>query len=316
MLHMPTEVPPRTSHPPNYFELRKSLEFQYEFRTNSQGLRYREIPLKKPMNSYRVFVSGDSFTEGYGIAEGERFTDHLERLYSRSGKNVLFINGGFSGTGPLQYGRNFLDVGMRYDPDALLICIYVNDLSNTPEQVSEIVFAPATQFRSGIKELVHSMWPRIYTLLWQFKTERFENRKTDTSDFICDVSQEATKRGISKERIAQWKSSLPDTLIEAVDRGEFNGAIFSFSLGLIDPHYYVDSIDIPNERAKKKWWNMITILSDIVTQAESKGIMVAIILIPSRFQYEPGSHGTTIPWIIGGGGGAKTLAVRRYRNSN
>ena len=120
----PTEVPERITHPANYEEFRQNLEFQYVFKTNSRGLRYREIPKEKPLGTYRVFVSGDSFTEGLGVEDGQRFTDLLERQFHSSDTNALFINGGLTGTGPLQYGKLFLDVGLSYKPDALLICVF------------------------------------------------------------------------------------------------------------------------------------------------------------------------------------------------
>jgi hypothetical protein len=48
LLGFPSEVPSRVSHPANYETVRQNIEFQYVFKTNSQGLRYREIPLEKP----------------------------------------------------------------------------------------------------------------------------------------------------------------------------------------------------------------------------------------------------------------------------
>ena len=54
-------------------------EFEYQFRTNSLGFRDKERPLKKPKNNYRIFVTGDSFTEGNGVDEESRFTNLLEK---------------------------------------------------------------------------------------------------------------------------------------------------------------------------------------------------------------------------------------------
>lgn len=291
-------IPPRISHPPNMEEVRKNIEFRYVFRTNSRGLRYREVPLEVTQGSYRVFVSGDSFAEGECVDEGKRFTDLLECFYSRSERTVLFINGGLAGTGPLEYGRLFLRVGMEYKPDALLICIYANDLANTPEEITRNELDTAIPSRSGIKKLVYFLWPRVYTLLKRFKLQREYRKKTRTSDFVSLVSREAKKLRISKERIEIWKASLPQELVEAVNRGEFNGSFLS--PGLLYPEYWSDSIDISSDRAEKKLRNMTTILSEIVLRAKQLRVNTAIVFIPSYFQYDPQSHNAKNPWITSG----------------
>src|SRR3990167_73436 len=134
-LSFPSEVPQKISHPINYEEVRQNKEFQYIFKTNSRGLRYHDIPAEKPANTFRVFVSGDSFTEGEGVDDGKRFTDLLEGKFQSSDKSVLFINGGLTGAGPLMYGKLFLEVGLEYKPDALFICLFVNDVADTPEKL-------------------------------------------------------------------------------------------------------------------------------------------------------------------------------------
>ena len=78
IMNFPVEVPQKISHPINYEEKRENLEFNYIFKTNNEGLRYHNLPLEKPLNIYRIYVAGDSYTEGEGIEYGKRFTDLLE----------------------------------------------------------------------------------------------------------------------------------------------------------------------------------------------------------------------------------------------
>src|SRR5438093_8178432 len=60
--------PVQVAHPPNFQQPRHSSEFTTDFRTNSQGLRYHELPLAKTSaDEIRVFVAGDSMTEGWGV---------------------------------------------------------------------------------------------------------------------------------------------------------------------------------------------------------------------------------------------------------
>ncbi len=296
-LGFPSEIPPRVSHPTNYEEVKQNIEFRYIFKTNSRGLRYHEIPTEKPPNTYRVFVSGDSFTEGVGVDDGKRFTDLLEGKFQSSDTSVLFINGGLSGTGPLTYGKLFPEVGLGYNSDALLICLYVNDVANTPEKLSPNAFS-ALPSRSGLKKIAHSLWPRVYTQLKLVKWQLEYQGKTKTTDYILAVSGEARSRGIPESQIKRWKESLPQELVSAVNQGRFNGQILSH--GLLYPEYWSDSIDLSNPRAKKKWKNMTNILAEILERAKQSGVETAVILIPSIFQYDPKSHSETNPEIITG----------------
>ena len=91
----PSEPEPQYAHPPNLRETRRNLEFEYDFETNSQGLRYREIPLEKPEGTYRVLLAGDSFTEGTGVEMEETFSTALERqAEEEEERRIDFINAG------------------------------------------------------------------------------------------------------------------------------------------------------------------------------------------------------------------------------
>src|SRR5438477_11713933 len=159
-------VPPdlaRYANTPGFREFRKKLEFQYYFATNSQGLRYREIPLAKPGGTHRVIVLGDSYTEGFGVSDTNTWVYRLERRFASESPEVLFVNGGLTATGPLEYGRLLLHVGMRYQPDAVLIAIYGNDVSDTP--ISATPSDLCSVSRQGANSLAHTLWPRVYPLL-------------------------------------------------------------------------------------------------------------------------------------------------------
>jgi lysophospholipase L1-like esterase len=244
-----------------------------------------------------VFVSGDSFTEGPGVQDGERFTDLLEGMFHSSDTSVSFINGGLSGTGPLKYGKLFLEVGVKYNPDALLICVFVNDIANTPENLSTKPFIAQTA-RPGLKEVAHALWPRLYSQLEFFYSQHEYRNQTKTSDFITTISKKARKRNIPQSQIKQWKESLPQELVNATNKGQFSGAILS--KGLLYPEYWSDSIDISSKRAQNKWKSMTMILSEILNFAKKSEIETAVILIPSPFQYDPKLHSQTNPWIITG----------------
>ena len=168
LLGYPSEVPIPYPHPSNFKELRKNVEFEYEFVTNDKGLRYPDISEQKKPRETRIFVVGDSFTEGVGVDYSDTFSAQLERHFNgRLGSEKLFINAGLGGTGPLHYWRIFLNVGLKYDLDSVLICLYANDLANMSVHLSrEDLYAEHWPGRrSGFKWLAHGVFPRLYTMV-------------------------------------------------------------------------------------------------------------------------------------------------------
>ena len=298
ILKFPTEVKIQVAHPPNFSETRNNIEFSYNFSTNSRGLRYEEVSFEKLPGSHRIFVIGDSFAEGYGVSEDERFTNYLEKYFSNDDEKIQFINGGITGTGPLRYGRVFLNIGLEYNPDALLICIYANDVSNTSDSCSVDMLYPPKPERYGMRRWLHSIFPRMYTILLEIKRRYTSKRKMKTNDFIQTIVREAQRRGIPQKRIDSWRSAIPEDLIDAVNRQEFNGAILSY--GLLFPNHWIDALEINNPLGEAKWIAMTDILAEIIARCREYDIEVGIVYIPCRFQYDPRSYKDWNPWIQGG----------------
>lgn len=302
VLGYPSMTPRRIAHPPNFVEVRSNIEFEYHFETNAYGLRYREIPPKKPEDTFRVFVVGDSFTEGVGVEADAAFPSVLERIFWQDGIAVNFINGGLGGTGPLQYARVFSGVGLKYEPDGLLICIYQNDLSNMRESIDSTdlwLFEPALH-GSFLKMLFYAISPRIYTMLKKvrYDFERSRDNGRDQPGFVAGVSEWARDLGIPDDRIAEWESTVPRDLVTAVNEGKFNGAILSY--GLTRPYYFTDALDIATPRAERKWQSMLVSLEEMTAVAAQNGVEVGLVYIPSQFQYDADSYRPTSPWLISG----------------
>jgi lysophospholipase L1-like esterase len=290
----------QVTHPPNLKQHRVNIEFEYDFVTNDKGLRYEEIPEQKLDGETRVFVVGDSFTEGIGVEANERFTSFLELYFtSMAGEPVRFINGGLSGRNPLAYWRLFLRVGRAYDLDGLLVCINENDVSETLEEITpdDLYRKYRAEQRSGVKAFLHRVYPRIYMLINMARAP-FQLKNSAPHDFLETVTGLASARGIAPERIQEWKESLPAELVNAVNRGEFNRALLAYPL--LHPYLKTDSIDIDTPRAEQKYQAMLAPLEEMLLLARQEGIRVGIVYIPSRLQYEPHSHDLTNPLVRAG----------------
>ncbi|MBI4432113.1 MAG: hypothetical protein HY592_01325 [Candidatus Omnitrophica bacterium] len=264
-------------------------EYSYEFTTNSQGLRYPEIPFKKSPQERRLLLLGDSFAQGVGVSEGQSMASLLETRLSRSGPTRV-INGGLAGTGPLDYARVLKYIGLKYDPDAVLIMLYANDVSDTPDEVaSGRSLLSFGRYGMGIKPLVHRFFPRLYTLLQRVRLKAgaqtgglSENIPKKWIDSTVDL---AKSRGISEARINQWREALNPDWVETANRGRMDGWVLA--LGLLDPDYWANSLDIASERSQKKWDIMKGVLNDMVQECRSRQIWVGVILAPAPFQYDP-----------------------------
>jgi len=94
---------------------------------NAKGLRDREVPYDKPSGRQRILMVGDSLTWGYGVGDGETFSDVLER--SLPGTEV--INLSVAGYGNGQELLLLRHEGLRYEPDQVVLVFCVaNDVED------------------------------------------------------------------------------------------------------------------------------------------------------------------------------------------
>lgn len=102
-------------------------EFNVEVRYNSRGWRDVEHELEKPEGVYRIVVLGDSFMEAHSVELDEM----LARQIDRAVDEVEVINLGVGGFGTLQQLRAFETEGQRYQPDLVLLGLFLgNDIRN------------------------------------------------------------------------------------------------------------------------------------------------------------------------------------------
>lgn len=115
------------------YDLKPHLDITFvaaKTRTNSCGMRQEEVQLKKPKNTYRIAIIGDSFTFGWGVEENETFSHHLEKNLSQVyGGKLKFevLNFGVPGYSTFQEVAAFKEKGIDFDPDAVIVFFVQND---------------------------------------------------------------------------------------------------------------------------------------------------------------------------------------------
>jgi hypothetical protein len=94
--------------------------FDVVYASNSLGMRYKKAEVAS--RSQRVVFLGDSFVEGYGIADGARFTDRLENM-----TGFDHLNFGTAQFGPVQSYVLYKTLASEFDHNAVIFAIYPNN---------------------------------------------------------------------------------------------------------------------------------------------------------------------------------------------
>jgi len=109
-------------------------DYEYEFRTNSEGFRDVEHAREKAPGVLRILALGDSYTEGEGARFEDTYLYRLEQMLNArpgSARRVEIIKAGQARywTDP---ERLLLEViGVHYRPDLILVGFTPNDVTDT-----------------------------------------------------------------------------------------------------------------------------------------------------------------------------------------
>lgn len=120
----------------------ESACFRQVYHKNAFGARDRERNLRSARP--RTVVLGDSFVEGYGVSQAERFTDRLEAAV---GKEML--NFGTSGHfGPTQAYLQYRHLARWFDHQNVVLCVLPwNDFAEDDYELCRSLPAFATRYR-------------------------------------------------------------------------------------------------------------------------------------------------------------------------
>jgi len=121
---------------------------------NSDGFRDDEYPVERSQR-YRIIALGDSLTFGWGVPKEEIFETLLEKeLDSRRPTEI--INFGTGNYNTEQEVNLFLEKGLKYHPDEVVIFYFINDAEPTPG-TSPYAFL-------GHSQMVTFIWSRAKTI--------------------------------------------------------------------------------------------------------------------------------------------------------
>jgi lysophospholipase L1-like esterase len=109
----------------------KQPEFDYQIRTNSEGLRDVDHPINKPQNEFRIVVLGDSWVEGQGAPFEKAWPKVLEEQLNKiSRQHVHIIIGGVAGSDPVFGLELFRRRLLKYKPDMVIQAVNDSDVTD------------------------------------------------------------------------------------------------------------------------------------------------------------------------------------------
>src|SRR5262245_19889816 len=122
----------------NFQAMRTTPEFQIHYSINSLGFRGAE---PRGFPEHPILFLGDSFTEGYGVSDGEEFPELVQRaLTKRYGKQAPpVVNAGIGNTGNGHWVKLLRREGQRFAPRMVVLQMTGNDfLDNVLEQMYRV----------------------------------------------------------------------------------------------------------------------------------------------------------------------------------
>ncbi len=114
----------------------------FTVRVNDHGLIDRDYPAVNPPGGLRLLVLGDSFTEAVQVpAERRSFQMVEDRAAALADGPYEIIEMGVARYSPAQYYRAYLAEGRRYDPDVVIVLLYLgNDIEEMrPDTGQDVV---------------------------------------------------------------------------------------------------------------------------------------------------------------------------------
>lgn len=159
---------------------------------NSHGFRDREYEVDKESGTYRIVVLGDSITFGIAIPFESLYSEQLEGLFQKSGRNVEVINTGLLGYDTLAEVSTLEQVGIQFDPDLVIVGYCINDLNISSDlaRVMEIEKYRYWIYKSRLIQFISAKTQIIKERVNMSKMNTESEFKKQNKDFITPIGDE------------------------------------------------------------------------------------------------------------------------------
>lgn len=226
---------------PNTSAIYKTVEFDFNSKISSIGLRNKEISIQKQEGTYRILCFGDSYTYGWGVNIDHSWPMQLEEYLRHQGLlNIEVINCGQPGQYTSTYKKYMAEIVPLLKPDLVLVGILqIDDLAQLFENHfilendkinlnSNLLINDISNFKYLFKEFSKASFGNYITILKRAKNE-------DKID-VSRTWQESSNNQIEKfEKLQKLRFlTLPDTVKVLFKTGNINPGLL---------HYYINFPD-------------------------------------------------------------------------
>jgi len=254
-------------------------EFSFRVVTNSLGFREPRLPAPKPPGTVRVVVVGDSFTQGFGVAESESYPRLLEKLLHSDdpARHYEVVNLGVPGTNPRDYEGNLREVGLDYDPDIVLVAVGANDVHDVriqPRSGTQFGWERLPQARRDARHaspswtrLPHILWPALYP----FAREALISLAGKTNPYSSGPqSPPASTPSANPRPIVRWQDVVL-ALADAYDRraqvAQRLAAIDATRVERMRP-LLIGELPLDSQQGEEAYWSVIALIEpDLMSDA-------------------------------------------------
>jgi len=158
---------------------------------NSHGHRSRETSIEKPSEVTRIMMLGDSLTFGWGVPSEDTVSTQLELLLNDKKNKPPYevINTGIGNTNTEMQIASFLDRGILFSPDIVVLNYFINDAEPIPRPTKNVLmkYSAAYVFFSlrlsslSRKFFGGKQWYEYYNDLYDEKSKSWQRTKSSIS---------------------------------------------------------------------------------------------------------------------------------------
>ena len=304
---------------PNEERRIEHAEFSVDVRLNALGFRERRLPSPKPPGVLRVIALGDSFTQGYGVAEHDAWPRRLEAvLDARDGGRHEVVNLGVPGANPRDYVGHLQDPGLAYEPDMVIVTVMANDVQDRwVQREFGVQFASRVlvDARRAVLEpsptwtrIPRALFPAFYPFVWNrlealrpgSAHAQAEGLHPDTTAAAPSPAKDTAKAVLlaladrygRRETVQDAVATMPASQLNAL-RPVLEGTVpldddaatepYLRVMALVQPRLFADAALLPR-RYDAAWDDVTRDLARIVTLARDAGARPVLVFAPAAQQ--------------------------------
>lgn len=269
---------------PNIQTVVQSLDYTVRVKTNPEGFSDKAHKLAPSKGVTRVVVLGDSFMEAYQVDFDKSFCSRFQQRFNADAAEV--INLGVGGYGTIQELITLQEVGLKYQPNFVVLFFSLNDVVNNHEEFENTIWRTPR-----LKTFSRPYYIKGQGGGYELKKPDYQRAKQWAKDRRTKLeSKQAKKKFYEKTLIYKLMDSQIKKLSEQGQRvPKYDpNVLFGQYLSSYDSNLGTRGFD--NNRYGELWseaWDItffsLQTMSDI---CKERGIVLIIATVPNKIQVD------------------------------